>query len=186
MKRTRQNKRPQLVLTNDPSMTAWGWVVVDVANNLVVARGCIKTEPSAKKLRIRKGDATVRRISEINNVLIEILTKFNIVHILSELPHGSQNASAAVMMGVVAGIVQTLSDVLKIPVEWYSEADAKKLTLGKNAATKKEMIDKINTLYDMPWFKIKYKDEAIADAMAIYNAAVKTSSIIQFLKITSK
>ena len=50
------------ILTNDPSMTAWGWAVLS-GSGKVYKTGCIKTSPEQKKRRIRKGDDTVRRAS---------------------------------------------------------------------------------------------------------------------------
>ena len=166
------------ILTNDPSFTAWGWAVVD-NYGIVENTGCIKTEPESKKRRIRKGDDTIRRISEINFELLKLIRENNISCILSELPHGSQNASAAVMVGAVAAIVQTISDVFGIPVEWYSEQDAKKHMLGKKSATKQEMIDAVSKWYKVGWKGIKYKDEAVADAMAIYHVARFQSSLLK-------
>ena len=122
------------ILTNDPSMTGWGVAVLDYAENILFT-DCIKTEPSSKKLRIRKGDDTIRRISEINKRLIYIINKYNVQFIVSELPHGSQNARAAVMIGVVSGIGQTLSDTFGISIEWYSEGDAKKALHNRISCT---------------------------------------------------
>ena len=169
------------ILTNDPSMTAWGYTVLNW-NSEILTTGCIKTEPSQKKLRIRKGDSTVRRISEINQVLISVIKEYEVNYILSELPHGSQNASAAVMIGAVAGIVQTISDILDIGLEWYSENDAKKCLFNRQSVTKQEMINRINALYTVPWTKVKYKDEAVADALAIHFTAMRMSSTLKLLK----
>jgi len=181
MERTKNINQHGTILTNDPSITAWGWAVLNW-NNTILEVGCIKTEPSQKKQRIRKGDDTTRRISEINRVLLKMIKQHNVQYILSELPHGSQNARAAVMIGVVAGIAQTISDTLGIGIEWYSEADSKKCVLNKRSATKQDMIDKINYLYDVPWFDVKYKDEAVADALAIHYAAMEMSSTLRLLK----
>ena len=170
-----------IVLTNDPSITAWGYAVLD-AQDKILATGCIKTEPLYKKRRTRKGDDTVRRVSEINQRLIKVIRHYKVTYLLTELPHGSQNASAAVMIGIVTGVVQTLSDALKIGVEWYAEMDAKKCVLGKNSATKREMINAICELYDVPWKGVKYKDEAIADALAIHYTATKQSNVLQLFK----
>jgi len=185
MKRTKQNNQYGTILTNDPSITAWGWAVLDWEGN-VLKVGCIKTEGSQKKQRIRKGDDTVRRISEINRVLLRMIKHYNVTYILSELPHGSQNARAAVMIGVVAGIAQTISDALKIGIEWYSEADAKKCLLGRRSATKAETIYHIQNLYDVPWTNTKWRDEGIADALAIHYAAMETSSTLRLLKNRNK
>jgi Holliday junction resolvasome RuvABC endonuclease subunit len=184
MKRTRKNLtmhqlNPFRILTNDPSLTAWGWAVVDAKNGNVVDIGCIKTESQNHKLRIRKGDDTVRRISEINFELLRIIRTNNVQFIISELPHGSQNASAAVMMGVVTGLLQAIADTLDLPAEWYSEGDAKKHLLGKRSATKDETIKAIKELYNVHFTTVKYKDEAVADAMAIYHVARSQSPILK-------
>jgi Holliday junction resolvasome RuvABC endonuclease subunit len=86
------------------------------------------------------------------------------------------------MIGIVTGIIQTWADVKKIPIEWYSEGDAKQALLGKTEATKKEIIDAIDEEYDftMMWTGVKWRDEALADAMAVYHAALQQSSFLQF------
>lgn len=173
------NKVP-LILTNDPSMTAWGWVVISL-DGTVVDMGCIKTAPENKKKRIRKSDDRLRRIDEIYTALLEITTKYHIKLILSEAPHGSQNASAAVMIGMVAAVIQAFDSILNYPVEWYSEEEAKKAVLGKRSASKQEMIDAIQNLYDIKLPGVKYKDEAIADAVAVFHAAKHHSNIIKML-----
>lgn len=177
--RIRTNKH-LTVLTNDPSFTAWGYAIIK--DSKIIDSGCIKTAPENKKSRIRKSDDTVRRISEINKILLGLIHTHGVDFILSEAPHGSQNASAAVMIGIVAGMVQTISDTLEIPVEWYSEMDSKKFVLGKKAAVKSEMIEAIKKLYDVPWKNIKYHDEAVADAIAVYHTAVGLSPTLKLLK----
>lgn len=177
--RIRTNKH-LTVLTNDPSFTAWGYAIIK--DSKIIESGCIKTAPENKKSRIRKSDDTVRRISEINKILLELIRRHEVDFIISEAPHGSQNASAAVMIGIVAGMVQTISDTLEIPVEWYSEMDSKKFVLGKKAAVKSEMIEAIKKLYDVPWKNIKYSDEAVADAIAVYHTAVGLSPTLKLLK----
>jgi len=176
----RTKKLPKLiVLVNDPSICAWGWAVI-AHGQRIIDSGCIKTTSETKKRRIRKGDDSVRRISEINETLLSIIRKYKVNYILSELPHGSQSASAAVMIGVVRGILQTMADCLSIGIEWYSEADAKRSVLGKNSASKDEMIGAISSIYpQVPWVKTKYIDEAVADAMAVYHAATKQSSVLK-------
>ena len=169
------------ILTNDPSMTAWGYSVLDYQNNILFV-DCIKTKTEGKKRRIRKGDETVQRVSEINQVLLAAIKKYNVNLILSELPHGSQNAAAAVMIGVVSGVAQTISDCLGISIEWFSEGDSKKAVLRKQSATKQEMIDAIDKLYNVPWTGTKYKDEAIADSLAIHYVASKQSAILKMFK----
>ena len=169
------------ILTNDPSITAWGWAVIS-AKGTVVATGCIKTAPEQKKRRIRKSDDTSRRASEVIQKLLKIIRKYDVKYLLSESPHGSQNASAAVMIGLVTGITCTISECLELPIEFFSEGDSKKCTLGKLSATKGEMIDAIKALYEVDWKGVKYMDEAIADAISVYHVACEQSPTIKMLK----
>lgn len=173
-------KKAGCILTNDPSMTAWGWAVLNTDNEVIKA-GCIKTQPEYKKLRIRKGDDTVRRVSDITKELLKVFDMYPIKLILSELPHGSQNAQAAVMIGVVTGIMQALSTSLNIPIEWFSEQDAKKTLTGRKSVTKREIINAIDKIYSIRWKGIKYKDEAIADSLAIHHTAVINSNLLKVI-----
>jgi Holliday junction resolvasome RuvABC endonuclease subunit len=87
------------------------------------------------------------------------------------------------MIGMVAGVLQTISDWTDRGIEWYSEADAKKAALGKISATKQEMISRMSMVYpDTRWTEVKYKDEAIADALAIHCVAMEQSPVLKFWK----
>jgi Holliday junction resolvasome RuvABC endonuclease subunit len=190
-------KHVPTILTNDPSMTAWGWAVLDYQGN-IIETGCIKTVTEGKKRRIRKSDETSQRICEINTVLLRLIKRYNVNYILTESPHGSQNASAAVMIGIVAAIVQTISDCLGIGVEWYSEGDSKKCLLGRISATKMETMEAINEIYKVPlphkvgknrkgeinalWSGVAYIDEAVADALAVHYVATKQSSTLKMMR----
>lgn len=179
MKLQRKQSDKFTVLTNDPSLTAWGWAVIQ--NGTVIGAGCIKTQPEQKKRRIRKGDDTIRRISIIVEILFNLIKTHHVNFVLSELPHGSQNAQAAVMIGVVTGIVQTMVEVLGLPVEWYSEQDSKSYVLGKKAATKTEMVDAMYSRFGLPKDKPKYVKEAVADALAIYCTAYNQSPTLKIM-----
>ena len=176
-----RTKKSFNILTNDPSFTAWGWAVIN-KDGRVLKTGCIQTKPSNKKLRIRKGDDRVRRIGELAHALMDVINEFDVRYIVGELPHGSQNAQAAIMIGATAAIIQTISEVTQIGVEWYGESDSKKCLLGKQASTKQEMIDAIEKYYDVPWTGIKFRDEAVADAIAIYHVATTQSSTLKLMK----
>jgi len=177
---TPEGPHPLAILTNDPSFTAWGWAVLTPASK-ILETGCIKTEPQAKKLRVRKGDDRVRRTTEICMQLLAIIKKYNVSFMTSELPHGSQNANAAIMMGVVVGILQGISCTTGISLEWFSEGDAKMSVLGKRSAMKTEMITAIAQLYTVPWTGIGYKDEAVADSLAVFHVAQEQSSTFALL-----
>jgi Holliday junction resolvasome RuvABC endonuclease subunit len=168
------------VMALDPSLTAWGWVIMDGEDNRVLKTGCIKTEPLYKKLRTRVGDDRCRRINELNQQLIFLIKGWNVRYIVSEQPHGSQSAVSAIMVGITLGMGQTLSDALNIGIEWYSEGDAKKALSNKKKLSKQQTIEEIKKLYQVPWTGVKYKDEAVADAIAVYNVARQQSSILKF------
>ena len=178
MKRKTNNSNTT-VMVHDPSITAWGWAIIDSQSN-VVDIGCIKTEPNHKKNRIRKGDDSVRRLTEIANIIHEKIEQHNVCCMVSELPHGSQSASAAIMIGAVTGLLTGIAVVTGVPIEWFSEADSKKMLLRKNSATKQETINAVSKLFSIKWTGVKYKDEAIADALSVFNVALKQSSIIQY------
>ena len=179
MKRTAKSNT-NYILTNDPSMTGWGWAVLTPAGK-VVDCGAIKTEPSNKKLGIRKGADRARRITEINSELLEVIEKYKIKLIISEQPHGSQSAVAAVMIGITAGIVQTMGDCLDIAVEWYSEGDAKKAISGKRSVGKDEMVVIAKTKFSkVAWRNVKWFDQAVADSLAVFYVASQQSALIKF------
>ena len=168
------------ILANDPSMTAWGWVLFDATGKIEMT-GAIKTSPADKKLRIRKGDDRIRRVSELVQQLNQILLDYHVRLLLSEQPHGSQSASAAIMIGMTAGIMQTLADVHEIPIEWYSEGEAKKSISGKRSVAKDDMVALVDELYDVPWGKHKWQNQAIADAIAVYHVAKQNSEMMKML-----
>lgn len=168
------------ILCCDPSFTAWGYAVVDIECRLYDS-GKIKTEPKSHKLKIRKGEDRVRRILEILVPLNDLIEKHNICLIVSELPHGSQNANASIMIGVVTGILQTMSYFMDIPIEWYDQGEAKKLLLGKREGEKEEIIEVISEMYpEREWgqWRKKGEDEAIADSLAIYELAREESPVL--------
>jgi len=170
------------ILTNDPSLTAWGWAVLD-ETMMLKDHGCIKTAPEQKKRRIRKSDDTSRRASDITRELLRVIKKHDVKFILSESPHGSQNASAAVMIGLCCGITTALSEALEIPIEYYSEGDSKKECLGKLAATKDEMVARMTSIFGKEWKTgTKYIDEAVADALAVYVVASHQSTSLKLLR----
>jgi Holliday junction resolvasome RuvABC endonuclease subunit len=86
------------------------------------------------------------------------------------------------MIGIVAGLLVGIAESLSLPIEWYSEQDSKKAVLGKKAATKEDMIEAIDKLYDVDWRSIKYIDEAVADALAVHYVATQQSPTLKFIK----
>ena len=179
MERT-NNKPAVCILTLDPSLTAFGWAVM--CKNKVIDSGCIKTATDGKKSRIRKSDSRMQRVSFICNELTDIIEKYAVRCVLSELPHGSQSAVAAIALGLVSGAVQGICDAKRLSLEWYSEGDSKKASLGKISAGKDEMIEAMKKIYGDTWIvKAKYVNEAVADSISVYNCARKLSPMVKML-----
>ena len=169
------------ILTNDPSITAWGWAVV-TPRGKVIKVGCIKTKPMHKKLRIREGDDRVRRIKEINSVLLKVIKKQNVKFILGELPAGSQSSVAAKAIGIVTAILQSIGDSLEIPVEWFNEEDAKRSVAGKRSVAKDDMVLLINDAFDVPWIDVEWIDQGVADALAVFHVAQEQSTVLKMMR----
>lgn len=185
------------VLAVDPSITAYGWAILS-SDSRILDSGCIKTASNHKKLRIRKGDDSISRITEISEVLISAIKTYNIKYIVAELPHGSQSAVAADAIGIVKGITQAIAVCLNIGIEWYSEGDSKKALLGKLSGSKMETMYAIDKLYKVPitkgikvgpkgsvvalWSGIAYIDEAVADSLSIHYTASLVSSVLKAMK----
>lgn len=169
------------ILTNDPSITAWGWAVVSLSG-VIKETGCIKTQPDNTKKNLRKSDDRMRRISEINTRLLQVIKRHNVEYILSEIPHGSQSATSAIAIGNVVGMVQTMADTLELPLEGYSEGEVKKFLLGKRAAGKEEMIACIEKQGVWKQTGKKGADEAVADALGVYYTALVHSETLKLFK----
>ena len=164
------------MLALDPSLTGFGWAVIK--QNKILDTGCVKTMPEFKKRKIHKATDRMRRVHIINRILKRTIEKYNVNYIVTELPHGSQSAIAAISLGMVSSMPQTIADFLGFKIEHYSEGESKKALLGKRSAEKIETIDAVDKLFDVKWTGIKYKDEAVADALSVYYAALKNEKNI--------
>lgn len=169
------------ILACDPSLRAFGFVIITY-DGKVIHGGCVKTESENKLRRIRKGDDDVRRLDIILNVLKKKISMYKVNYIVSELPHGSKSSGAAKIIGMMSGMMTSIAKMADVGIEFYSEGDAKNCLHGKSSSTKQETIDAIAKMYEVPWTGIKFRDEAIADSMAIYNVAINESPVLQFLK----
>ena len=172
------------ILTNDPSFTHWGYAVIDDKNQ-VIDSGCIMTSAQSNKRRIRVGDDNVRRTNEIVYRLKQLIDRYKVMYILTELPHGSQNAKASQMVGRVEGVLETISVFTGIGVEWYSEGDVKKHLFGKQKVTKEQMQEEIKRVFGgkmQGWTGKSTKDEHIADALGVYLTAKEQSATLKLVR----
>ena len=154
--------------------------------DIVAWRDCIQTKPSGKKSQVRKGDDLIRRVAEINSKLIDIFKTFNIQLIVSELPYGYSSKKASLMVGIVSGVLQTIADFKGIPLEWYSEKDAKSARGLTSPCPKDKVMESMSERYGL---RFEYKtnnertrQEAMADAMLIYHCATVHSPFLAHLR----
>jgi Holliday junction resolvasome RuvABC endonuclease subunit len=101
--------------------------------------------------------------------------------IVSEQPHGSQNARAMLMVGICLAVVESVSILKNIPLEWYMQSETKKHLLGRANASKDAMVEAIKKEYKLEWRDVKYIDEAVADSLAVYHLAKEQCEMIKLL-----
>jgi Holliday junction resolvasome RuvABC endonuclease subunit len=168
------------ILSFDPSITEFGLAIIN--SDTIIDAECIKTNPGHSEHNITKSRDKARRASKIVKRILDVLCHHRIKTIVSELPQGSQSAPAADCLGMARSIVQTIADCYSKQIIWVKQHDSKMTMVGKSDAEKHEMIDAVDNsdinfpeLGDpkdgAPWTGIKYRDEAIADAVAVYITA---------------
>lgn len=165
-------------------MTATGWVAIDKNNpseyESMVDYGCITTTPD-KRCKL-KSEGNVKRAQFVSNKLIEIIDKYSVKVICTELPSGSQNASAATQLSLVVGSIIGITQSLKIPISLITPRGLKKIVTGSSTASKKEVINTVK-----PRFKMldlleendmtNKKWEAVGDATGAY-ISLKNDDIV--------
>jgi Holliday junction resolvasome RuvABC endonuclease subunit len=175
-----------IIIAFDPSIREFGISVIDSETDEILHAECVKTKSKHDELNLSKSKDRTRRVSVIVNRILQCVENYDLDLIVSELPGGSQSASAAECLGIVKGLVQTFSDCYEIPLVWISEIKSKKTMLGKRSADKIEMVNEVNSRIDSvpvsgeakdgaPWTGIKYRDQAIADSIGVYFASKKHS-----------
>lgn len=105
-------KRGLLVVGLDPSLTAFGWAVVEASTKLVVSAGCICTKPDPKGAHLYQADKDGARVDSIASALIGLLRDVvgnGAPYVVAvEAPAGAQHASTAKALGLSYGIARTL------------------------------------------------------------------------------
>jgi len=177
--------KDKCVLCIDPSFAALGYAVIEPRGDYIIASGCIKTVSKRNVRKERAGDDRVRRIRIINTGLNALLDRYNIIHIVSDLPYGSQHASSAWALGCVVGLVQTIADCWKLSIDWYYEKEAKEYIRVPRNASKEVIGNKMKKRYGggEGWMTgVKSTDQAVADALLAYTLATHASPVVQLLK----
>lgn len=130
------------VLSLDPSYNATGWAVLSYdasANRItqVVACGWIETRRD-KKTPVTFND--IQRIYTIAGALNSLLDEYTPDVVCSEIPLGSQSASAAKSLGIAKGIVTSICCVRGATARYINPLAVKLAVCGKRNAEKSEVI----------------------------------------------
>ena len=100
--------------------------------------------------------------------------------VASEIPTGSQNASAMFSNGVCVGLLAAIEK----PLIQVQPTETKMASVGRKTATKDEVVLWATTLYpDAPWIRDRGKpngrivaaNEHLGDALGVAHAAIKTA-----------
>jgi len=156
-----------MILALDIAFKNTGWSVLD--GGKIIAFGTIKTEKSKKKT-VRVSDDKASRAANMATELHEIIVKYDVKGIVGELPSGSQNATAANLLGWAGGVVVGVAAAHGMPCEWISEGDAKKAALGVRSAVKEETMAWARKTFPQVEFpKTICNMEHVADSLQAYH-----------------
>ncbi len=155
------------ILALDVAFANLGWAIL--VQGEPVVWGTIATEKTRKR-GVLASDDYARRCAETASQLNEIIYAHDPKGIVGEFPSGSQNATAAKLLGGAGGIVVAVATCNNLPCEWITEGDSKKAALGKRSAAKEEVMEWVKAKYpDLHWPKTKKAFEHVADAIMAYN-----------------
>ena len=174
-----------MILAVDPSIREYGYAVLNVDDrkkkeNWVEDSGCIKTS-SDPDTRLKSKDR-VHRVQNIFSELNRICTMWGIEHVVSELPAGSQSATAAWTLGSVVGGTASLAISLDIDIDFFTLHECKQSVEGiddtPEGVSKKEYVAiKMKDMYNAQWEDTKYIDLAVSDSLAVFETAIQKGVI---------
>ena len=79
------------------------------------------------------------------------------------------------------GHIIIFCDSTNVGIEWFSESDAKKSVCGKASIAKDSMVSLMDKKYESFVPRgVKWIDQAVADALAVYHVAMEQSSILKY------
>ena len=165
----------EIVFTSDPSLTAFGWAILNTKSMTIIDGGCIKTKKSSDKRALKSIDLGVRGLI-ICKKLHEVALAYPIKRITYEIPVGAKSYQAATSLALVHGIMLYFCAIVDVPFTRVAAKYAKVNIAGESTATKDQVyegcISKISNLEEFLKGKTKEERYAVADAVAVYLATV--------------
>jgi Holliday junction resolvasome RuvABC endonuclease subunit len=172
-----------IVLTTDPSLTAFGYAVVqdDGVAPVILEVGCLKTiaYPQRKKGKPKppmlKSEWETLRLKEIGDKLREVCISHGVNLALYEDPAGSKNFNAIRALSEVKGLCIGLFTGLQLPFQAIRAKEVKKNLTSDIDADKEQVAAVVEhyfpDIYDSfkeAGFTTKVQRESVYDALGVY------------------
>lgn len=177
------------VIGLDPSLRNWGIAagLYDTETGVLTVKTLRVTqtkEPKGKGVRVNSDD--LRSAKELMEGVQPFLEQANLIFV--EVPSGTQSAKGAMASGICIGVLGAIR-ATGTPFFEVTPIEVKKATVGKQTATKAEMIAwAMKEHPEAPWPMQNYKGsqkvvagtaEHMADAVAAIYAGLKTNEYKQ-------
>lgn len=150
------------ILGVDPGLRATGWGVVD-------ASGRALRVVEAGVLRSRSKEPLADRLKFIHDGLVEVILRLRPERVAVESIFHARNASSALLLAHVRGVILLAASTASLPVMAYSPREVKKAVAGYGAAEKRQMQEMVRILLCLESIP-RPADKADALAVAICHA----------------
>lgn len=176
------------VLGMDPSFRNWAYAYAYVDphdnNEIHVVRVDTLTTTRSKSKQVRRNSDDLRSAQELHQGLHGAIEEWNPLTVISEIPSGSQSATASRGLGIAVGVLGSMNQTL-IQV---MPQEVKLAFIGSKTASKRDIIERATTLYpDAGWKKhggrVTNDQEHAADAIAALYAGVQNEQFAQMLNL---
>ena len=178
--------RTPTLLALDPSFSATGWVVFELATDAVLAAGVIRTRAptAAEKKQANRALLDARRGRHILMSVTELIREWNVVMAVHEVPQGrfkTATTQAAVTRAHQACEAAVHMSLGAEPVMVTVPA-CKKAACGRVSASKEEVEAAVRERFPAPWDALlegvaPTKRENAYDAAAAYLAAYQEPAV---------
>ena len=167
-----------IILSCDPSLTAFGWSVIeyDPATGYInlLDGGCISTKPvnKASQPKVLKTEWDNHRALEIADTLVKNITHYSVTKIIFENSAGSKSALAISALALVKGVLLGIVSATNLPVSFVNPKAIKKKVGGVSSTSKTIVMgivsSKIPKFITLTAKMNKAQKEAVSDSLAVF------------------
>jgi Holliday junction resolvasome RuvABC endonuclease subunit len=168
------------MLAIDPSLTATGFVVLDLAadhREVVLAMEFVETKPDAKSVHVYQADQDGARCDQIARKALQLVRTYEPDVIACEAPAGSQHANAAKALALAYGTLRGAMAAEGRTLVMIQAHHAKIAATGSKAASKGDVLEAMQRRFGVGLTGSKPRKEAIADALSVACAAMGEATI---------